>query len=185
MNEDERTLSVATEISELLAAHGAACAVIGAVALAVRGYPRATEDLDLMTVTDFSKVIGAVAKTLEARGYEVDLSPEDADDPLGGVLTVNAPGAAPVQVVNYFNPWKGWAPVGKLALDAAEPGVLGSLSVVDVPHLVALKLYAGGRKSALDVMELLARHPDAVGASREVCRSVRLEPELDAALSFG
>ena len=78
---------------------------------------------------------------------------------------------------------EGWAQVGRQALDAAEPHALGSLSVVDVPHLVALKLYAGGRKSALDVIELLARHPDALDATRAVCRSLRLEPDLDAALA--
>lgn len=36
-----------------------------------------------------------------------------------------------------------------------------SLPVVDLPHLIALKLYAGGRKSELDVLELLARNPAA------------------------
>jgi hypothetical protein len=47
---------------------------------------------------------------------------------------------------------------------------LGSLAVVDLPHLVALKLYAGGRKSMVDVLELLDRNPDADRARiRDLC----------------
>lgn len=97
MTDDDRTLDVAAEVADLLASRGASCAVIRAVALAVRGYPRATEDLDLLTVTDFTKVIGPVARELEARGCAVELSAADADDRLRGVVTVRAraDGASP------------------------------------------------------------------------------------------
>ena len=53
----------------------------------------------------------------------------------------------------------------------------------DVPHLVALKLYAGGQKSASDVLELLARHPDedleALGA---LCARLGLASEWETLL---
>jgi len=34
------------------------------------------------------------------------------------------------------------------------------LKIVPIPHLIALKLYAGGHKSKADIIELLARNPD-------------------------
>lgn len=56
---------------------------------------------------------------------------------------------------------------------AARPG--SALKLVPLPHLIALKLYAGGTKSRADVLELLMRNPelDVVGV-RELCRSYRL-----------
>ncbi|MBC7367108.1 MAG: hypothetical protein H7343_09900 [Undibacterium sp.] len=35
-----------------------------------------------------------------------------------------------------------------------------SLKIVPGPHLIALKLYAGGHKSEADIIELLVRNPD-------------------------
>jgi hypothetical protein len=180
MTPADRTVEVAVEVAALLALHGARSAVIGAVALAVRGYPRATGDLDLATVTDARAVLPKVQAELTRRGYDVQFSEPDADDPLGGVLTVRSDDADPVQVVNYLNPWRGWAEVGKEAVDTAEPNALQSLAVVDVPHLVALKLYAGGRKSELDVLELLERHPSALESVRRVCEHLHLGQELAA-----
>jgi hypothetical protein len=44
------------------------------------------------------------------------------------------------------------------------------LRLVPLPHLVALKLYAGGMKSRADIVELLVRNPNAdTTAIRELC----------------
>ena len=34
------------------------------------------------------------------------------------------------------------------------------LKIMPIPHLIALKLYAGGHKSKADIIELLVRNPD-------------------------
>jgi predicted nucleotidyltransferase len=184
MSDAARTLEVAAEVAAVLSERGARCAVIGAVALAVHGYPRATADLDLATLVRTLRDLDAIAEALRARGYDVHVSPPDADDPLGGVLTVVATDADPVQIVNYFNPWSGWSVVGKEAIETAEPDVLLGLAVVDVPHLIALKLYAGGRKSALDVLELLSRHPpEVLDATRAVCDRLGLGAALTRVLA--
>jgi hypothetical protein len=182
MNETaDRTLRVGADVAALLAELGYPCAVIGAVALAVHGYARATQDLDLATLVRTPHELRGLAQRLRDRGYDVEERMPDAEDPLGGVLTVNAAGADPVQIVNYFNPWNGWAPCGKEALEHAVANTLPDLAVVDLPHLVALKIYAGGRKSALDVLELLSLHDDAdTEKARAVCRAVGLGAEFDA-----
>ena len=44
------------------------------------------------------------------------------------------------------------------------------LKIVPIPHLIALKLYAGGHKSKADIIELLARNPDLeLNEVRSVC----------------
>jgi hypothetical protein len=102
------------------------------------------------------KVLPQVQAELTRRGYEVVFSEPDADDPLGGVLTVRSVDADPVQVVNYLNPWKGWAEVGKEAVETAEPNVL----------------------------ELLDRHPpEALESVRSVCERLHLGRQLAAVLA--
>ena len=181
MTQEERTLALAMEIANDLAAHGIPSAVIGAVAVAVRGYPRGTEDLDLAVCTDLGS-LRVIARELEGRGYSVTLGEPDADDPLGGVLTVETSDADPIQIVNYANPYKpGSGALASEAVATAVPRLLQQLAVVDLAHLIALKLYAGGPKSILDVSELLARNPDADrNAIRNVCERFGLAPEWDA-----
>lgn len=163
---EDRTLEVATRVAELLAKHGVATAVIGAVAAAVHNYPRATEDFDLATFTDPFKQLAAVAKELSAMGFDVELREPDADDPLGGVLVVRGDDFRPIEVVNFYNPLGRVADVGRAAIETAQPNVLGTLAVVRLPHLIALKLYSADLASGvvgkpyLDIIELLKRNPD-------------------------
>ena len=178
MAPEEETLELAIEVVGALEAHGARAAVIGAVALAVHGYPRATEDLDLATAVDLP-TLRLVSAALRTKGYSVRLGEPDAEDPLGGVLSIVRDGADPVQVVNYANPYRpGSGALAEDAVSTAMPATLGSLAVVDIAHLIALKLYAGGIKSTLDVAELLARNHaadrDAIG---DVCTRFGLAEE--------
>jgi hypothetical protein len=49
------------------------------------------------------------------------------------------------------------------------------LKLVPLPHLIALKLYAGGTKSKADILELLVRNPELdLDGLREICRRYRL-----------
>ena len=44
------------------------------------------------------------------------------------------------------------------------------LKIVPIPHLIALKPYAGGHKSKADIIELLVRNPDLeLDEARSVC----------------
>jgi len=150
--------------------------VIGAVALAAHGYVRFTEDLDLGVNTDLG-TLKQVVDALRTAGFEVELREPDGQDPLGGVVDVRGPFGL-IQIVNYGGRFPAVIDGGLAAADTVIRS--GSrLRIVPLPHLVALKLYAGGTKSRADIVELLARNPDAdVAAIRDLCRNWRL-PGLD------
>ncbi|HEU4536841.1 MAG TPA: hypothetical protein VFS00_22115 [Polyangiaceae bacterium] len=184
MGELEATVDVAERIVDLLDELGVASAVIGAMALAARGYPRNTADFDLATCADPFRQLNVVARRLAASGYEVDFREPDVDDPLGGVIDVVGAGFRTIQVVNFLNPYNRHA--ARLAEEAihdaeAVPGLRAR--VVTVPHLVALKLYAGGRRNEGDVVELLERNPHvALDEVRRVCERHGLGDGLEPLL---
>jgi hypothetical protein len=182
----EGTLRLAETVLRALQELHVEPVVIGAMALAVHGYPRETADLDLAIAAE-PRLLHEVAESLAARGYDVAVRDPDPDDPLGGVLDVRSPGADLVQVVNFDNPPSGGFP--RLVVDAvasATPLITGRpLRVVDPYHLVAFKLYAGGAKSALDILELLDRNPklDLTHLGR-LCETYHLSRELNAVLEL-
>ena len=173
----KRTLEVARKVAERAAELDIETAVIGAVALAVHGYPRATMDIDLACWTDPFTKLRELKEELERDGYETTLFEPDREDPLGGVLTVSGDDFGPVQVVNFCNPLSGAMNPGRDAISSARTTVEeAGLLVVDLEHLIALKLYAGGPKSRSDVIELLQRNPEAAREGiRAVCATFGLE----------
>lgn len=182
----ERTLQAAEEVCAVLESHGVPAVLIGALALAVHRFARFTEDLDLATDTDPFTVLREVAAALRARGFEAELVTPDAEDPLGGVINIRRDDIEPIQVVNFYNPLdRGGGALGADAIRSARPLLLpdSKLPVVDLAHLIALKLYAGGRKSQTDVLELLERNqPLELEHIRDVCarhgQGAALEPLL-------
>lgn len=179
-----RTLEVAERLQSLLEEHGIDSALIGAMACAVHGYSRATRDVDLAVYADPVQTLPAVVRALSASGLSAEFSRPDADDPLGGVITVSGDDFDPVQVVNFYNPLSSSDNPGRESIrEAHEIGRERSLRVVSLPHLIALKLYAGGAKSRLDVIELLERNASLeLGPVRELCKRFGLAESLDAVL---
>jgi hypothetical protein len=177
---------MAARVALILEGLGVPCALIGAAALAVHGYPRATERIDLAVATDpFSVLWEAQQRIAATLPVEAILVTPDADDPLGGVLSVTGEGCDPVQVVNFHNPLTSSRNPGAEAVRTAVPGIVAgtTLRVVDLPHLVALKLYAGGYKSRLDVLALLERNPGLdLSETRQVCARFGLDADLRAVL---
>jgi hypothetical protein len=182
----QRTLEVASEVLTALRAQGLDAVVIGAMALAVHGYPRDTEDFDLAIATA-PRNLHTLAETLRRRGFDAEVREPDAEDPLGGVVDVRAAGADLVQVINFDNPpASGFPRLVRGALQHAVELLPGSdLRVVDPYHLVAFKLYAGGPKSKLDILELLERNPDLDRARLEaLCAGYGLSRQLGRVLEL-
>jgi hypothetical protein len=165
-------IHAAEEVATILEACGVGAVVIGAVALAAHGYVRFTEDLDLGVNTDLVTLTRA-AEMLRGAGYDVTLREPDGQDPLGGVVDVRGPFGV-VQIVNFGGRFPAVIEGGLATADTVIRS--GSrLRIVPLPHLVALKLYAGGMKSRADIVELLSRNPDVDMAEiRELCDRWRL-----------
>jgi hypothetical protein len=146
--------------------------VIGAVALAAHRYVRQTEDLDLGTNASVQKLRELTASLL-ATGCHAKLREPDAEDASGGVIDVEGPFGS-IQITSYAEKFPA---VIKDALRESDlTARCGSpLKLVPLPHLIALKLYAGGAKSKADILELLARNPELdMENLRKLCRSYRL-----------
>ena len=103
------------------------------------------------------------------------------------MLTVTGDDFGPVQVVNLCNPLGGGhSGLGLEVLRDAAAGVVqgSSLRVVSLHHLVALKLFVGGRAALTDVMEVLERNrPVDVEKLRAVCHRFGLADQLKAVLT--
>lgn len=158
MNPGESFLDAAESVLKTLSDFQIDAVVIGAVALAAHHYVRFTEDLDLALNAD-RQTFRNVAEALRERGFEVELREPDLDDPLSGVIdAMSACGL--IQLVNFGQTFP------SVIEDAVKAATLtvreeSPLRVAPLPHLVALKLYAGGLKSKADVVELLKRNTDA------------------------
>ncbi|MDF3129566.1 hypothetical protein P0Y35_10210 [Kiritimatiellaeota bacterium B1221] len=157
--------------------------VIGAVALASHNYVRYTQDIDLGTTADF-QTLRAIKDTLEFSGYRVSLREANHEDPLGGVLDIRGE-CGLIQIVSFADKFPA---VISDALSASTVSVRQSspLKVVPIPHLVVLKLYAGGLKSKADIVELLLRNPEAnLGEIEALCQKYRIKgfSEIQAELN--
>lgn len=182
----QRTIVVAEKVLEVLRDQGFDAVLIGALGLAAYGYVRATSDLDLAVAME-PRALHRIAAALRTQGYDVIVREPDASDPLGGVLDVRAPGAQLVQVVNFSNPPARHFPrVVEESIAEATPLVPGgTLRVASLYHLIAFKLYAGGRKSKLDVLELLDRNPELDrDRLRRLCEGYGLGEALREVLSL-
>lgn len=149
-------------VREVLDTIGARFALIGAHAMAVRGYPRFTVDIDLLT-TDL-RVLRAEAWTaLAGDGSRVDVRRGDGDDPLAGVVHVLLTDGTDIDLV--VGRWQWEADV----IARAEPIVIDgrAIRVPRTSDLILLKLAAGGYADLQDAAALLALH-DSDATARDV-----------------
>lgn len=165
-------LDAAEEVLSILAERQIDAVVIGAVAMAAHHYVRHTEDLDLGVVATVEQMRTVVAD-LRRRGFEAELREPGVDDPLAGVIDVRGEFGL-VQIISYAGRFP--AVIEDAVRHATLAVRAGSrLRIVPVPHLVALKLYAGGPKSEADIVALLERNPGTdLEAIRDLCARYRL-----------
>jgi hypothetical protein len=135
----------------VLDALGARYALIGAHAMAARGYPRFTVDVDLLT-SDARVLDPANWADLAGAGAQVDARRGDADDPLGGVVHLLLSDGTDVDIV--VGKWQWEADI----IDRAETMSIGGLPlrVPRIGDLILLKLAAGGHLDVRDAGALLA-----------------------------
>jgi hypothetical protein len=144
---------VIDRVKDILDRSAISYALVGGMALAVRGYPRFTLDLDLFTV-DKRVLNEAMWRELSAAGIPVDVRPGDYDDPLGGVVRIGAKPEA-IDIVVGRRKWE------QRVIDRAELLEVGevTLPVPTTSDLILLKIAAGGPIDQQDVIQLLAVGP--------------------------
>lgn len=173
MEKPAALLQAAEDVAGLLQGQKIEAVVIGAVALAAYHYVRHTEDIDL-GINASVKTLKNLTQTLKKAGYPAILRLPDAQDPLGGVIDIETPHGF-LQIISFADRFPA---VIQDAIDSARttlrPG--SRLKLVPLPHLIALKLYAGGHKSKADIVEVLSRNPSMdLKESRRLCRKYHLE----------
>lgn len=184
MGVSEASLELAAEVSVECERLGCEVLLIGALALAAHGYPRGTEDVDFAIALP-PRELANLARELAKPDLEVTLSESDADDPLGGVVTLRRAGALPVQLVNFDNsPAGGFPRLVHDALKRATKPEGGAAKLVTAEDLILFKLYAGGPKSTLDIIELLTRAPVDVGKLQQLAEDYGLSSELSRVLAL-
>ncbi len=148
--------------------------------MAVHGYVRATDDFDFAIATSNpDEFFDQLEEWLDDE-LTMKRAVANAGDPLGGVATIFGPNIAAIQFVNFVNPHTLTNGPGVEAIKGAQP----EPSLVDIPvarpeHLVALKLYAGGRKDLMDAAELVETVGDLDWSETErVCAKYRLKDGL-------
>ncbi len=161
------------DLTDRLDRQGIAHALIGAVALAVYGVLRASDDVDVLT-TDRRCLEDATWAGLAAEGVDVAIRRGDIEDPLAGVVRLSRT-IPPIDVIVGRSPWQD-AIIGR----ARPVPLMGSQIRVASPGDIALlKLYAGGPQDAWDIDQLL----DAVPTIEpDVTRALPLLPKECAVL---
>jgi hypothetical protein len=183
----ESNLELAERVAGLARELGIETALIGAAAMAVHRYIRATRDLDLG-----SHVHPSQLRKLQRRVEELQLHTElrmpDEDDPVGGVLviwrTVDDEGQPTdtIELVNFSNPHQPGqlTPGADAVRNAVAIDETSSLRCVQLADLIALKLYAGSFRDKADVIDLLKYNPDAdLEAIRTVCKRFGFDATLE------
>lgn len=156
---------IAARLAEILGPDR--CVLVGALAVAVHGYPRATDDVDLLTKLDLRDA----QKLLNSRGIETVMKRGDVlegdfsclQGTLEGVRFDILPEIVALQ----------WDHALSLSLGGTV------LRIVDLDGLLRLKLRAGGPQDLMDAAHLILQHPDRITAAREAARAYRLEDKLD------
>jgi hypothetical protein len=161
-------LDLAERVADAARELGIETALIGAIAMAVHMYIRGTSDVDLATNVSSPSDLRRLQEKLEALGLKTELRLPDEEDPLGGVLEVwqheddEALPIEPVEVVNFLNPHRPALNPGAAAIrNAVRIDESSPLRSACLPDLIALKLYSESRRDRADVVELLARNPEA------------------------
>jgi hypothetical protein len=161
---------VALHIAEVIGRED--CMLIGAMAVAAHGYPRATKDVDLITRLPLMRarlrLVTAGVKAVLRSGHTLDGDFSCIRGTWGGVPYDVLPQLVPIDWDN--------APEVVLAPKRA-------LRVVDLDDLLALKLRAQGPQDLLDVAMLILTHPAERERAFALAEAYRVRDRLETFLA--
>ena len=167
---DPKLVRVAQRLADMIEPES--CVVVGALAIAVHGYVRATRDVDLVTRIPLSEARKRLAehgvKAVLKRGDVLEGDFSCIKGVLDGIDFDVLPLLVPIE-------WKS-------AVDVPLAGG-AKLKVVDLRTLIHLKLRAGGPQDVLDVVMLLQRHPEHLTRALELATGYRVADRLESFLN--
>jgi hypothetical protein len=138
-------------VRRVLDAIGAPYALIGGHAMAARGYPRFTVDVDLLT-TD-QRVLGRETWTsLESAGALVERRRGDDEDPLAGVVHILLADGTDIDIVVARWAWEADV-IARAEILTVREGM--TIPVPTTSDLILLKLAAGGLVDVSDAAALI------------------------------
>lgn len=178
---DAATMEFLGELKSWLETTNRKFALVGAIAMAVHGYVRATDDFDFaIAISNPGPFFDALEEWLGDE-FQMTRTAATDDDPLGGVATIFGSETAVVQFVNFVNPHTLRNSPGVDAINGATPEPsLAGIPVACREHLVALKLYAGSGTDMIDAVELASVGPAMNWDEVErVCQKYGLIPALE------
>ncbi|MFQ5828512.1 MAG: nucleotidyl transferase AbiEii/AbiGii toxin family protein [Candidatus Methylomirabilia bacterium] len=126
-------------------------ALMGGLAVAAWGVPRATEDIDLLADASPSPELDAA---LRAAGFEAEWRRGDANDPIPLLLRLGSGSGPEIDVVCATRAWEREMLGRSIGVRMPEGP---ETPVVAVEDLIVLKLMAGGPGDLADVADLLER----------------------------
>lgn len=157
---------VAHRIQSLLGAEDSV--LVGGLAVAVHGYVRATDDVDILTRLG----IAEVRRRLGAEGIATETLRGDILD--GGFTCMRGMlDGVRFDVLFELVPIA-WDRVAQVSIGGRR-----TLSVVDLDGLLRLKFRAGGPQDLMDAAHLLLRNPDRIPAAREAAAAYRVGDKLE------
>lgn len=151
MTEGGRFADALASLVAVFEERGIPYALIGGLAVAVWGAPRATEDIDLLADVSPSPELDAA---LCASRFEPEWRRGAPDDPVPLVLRLRRPAGPEIDVVCTTRSWEREM-VGRSVRVRLPDGP--AIPVVALEDLIVLKLMAGGPADLVDVAELLER----------------------------
>jgi hypothetical protein len=176
MSDPEEPVDLAERVATIALGVGIQTTLIGAYALAAYHYVRATADIDLASAVVPDQLY-VLKSALEDAGLNATVNHPDEYDSLGGTVmiweTADDEGVpvAPVEVVNYINPYRPRPNPASEAIRNAISMQGRALKYPRLADLVALKLYGGSRRDKADIIELLVKNPDEdIELIRSTCK---------------
>lgn len=138
-------------LTAVLQAQRVRCALVGGLAVAAWGAPRATEDIDLLADAGPSPELDAA---LRAARFEPEWRRGDPDDPVPLLLRLRSAAGPEIDVICATRPWE--REMLNRSIRVRMPGGVEA-PVIALEDLIVLKLMAGGPGDLADVADLLER----------------------------
>jgi hypothetical protein len=190
MSDEATAVDLGERVAELARGLSIETIVVGAYAMAIHHYIRASLDFDLGANVELAE-LHRLKRAVEASGLHARLNSPDEYDDLGGKLVVwsrvdeDGEPLEPVDVVNFLNVLRPRrTPAAEAIKNAITLEEKPALRYPRLADLIALKLDAGGPKDIADVVELLRQNPTAdIEQIRATCKHYDLD-KIDELIDY-